>query len=95
MTYNYLDILSSLTQAGGVGIYVKINLIYKIRSDLDLHNDHIEDIWVEVTNVNNTSFLVCTLYSHPNNNTKHFGEILENSINILNMERNFLPAWRF
>jgi len=34
----------SLTQEGGVGIYVKINLIYKIRSDLGLHNDHIEDI---------------------------------------------------
>ena len=77
---------NSLTQVGGVGIYVKINLIYKIRSELDLHNDHIEDIWVEVTDVNNTSFLVGALYSHPNNNTNHFGEIFENSINILNME---------
>ena len=49
---------NSLTQAGGVGIYVKINLIYKIRSDLDLHNDHIEDMWVEleVTDVSNTFF---------------------------------------
>jgi len=35
---------NSLTQAGGVGIYVKINLIYEIRSDLGLHNDYIEDI---------------------------------------------------
>ena len=53
MTYNYLGILSlnSLTEVGGVGIYVKINLIYKIRSDLELHNDHIEDICVEVTDV--------------------------------------------
>jgi len=79
---------NSLTQAGDVGIYVKINLIYKIRSDLDLHNDHIE-IWVEVTDVSNTSFLVGALYSHPNNNTKHFEEILENSVNILNMEKLF------
>jgi len=37
-------------------MYVKTNLIYKIRSDLDLHNDHIEDIWIEVTDVSNTSF---------------------------------------
>jgi len=53
MTYNYLGILSlnSLTEVGGVGIYVKINLIYKIRSDLELHNDHIEDMCVEVTDV--------------------------------------------
>jgi len=79
---------NSLTQAGDVGIYVKINLIYKIRSDLDSHNDHIE-IWVEVTDVSNTSFLVGALYSHPNNNTKHFEEILENSVNILNMEKLF------
>jgi len=62
---------------------------------LNLHNDRIEDIWVEVTDVRNTSSLVSALYSHPNNNTKHFGELLENSINILNMERNFLHAWRF
>jgi len=78
MTYNYLDILSlikTLTQAGGVGIYVKINLIYKIRFDLDLHNNHIEDIWLEVTDVSDTSILVGALYCHPNNNTKHFGEI--------------------
>ena len=54
---------------------------------MDLHNDHIEDIWVEVTDVSSTSFLVGALYSHPNNTTKHFGEILENSINIINMER--------
>jgi len=47
---------NSLTQAGGVGIYVKISLIYKIRSDLDLRSDHIEDIWVEVTDVSSTSF---------------------------------------
>ena len=74
---------NSLTQAGGVGIYVKINLIYKIRSDLNLHNDHIEDIWLDVTDVSDTSILVSALYSHPNNNTKHFGEILENLFNYL------------
>ena len=66
---------NSLTQAGGVGKYVKTNLIYKIISDLDLHNDHIEDIWVKVTDVGNTSFLVGALYSHPNNNTKHLSNL--------------------
>ena len=86
MTYNYLDILSlikTLTQADGVGMYVKTNLIYKIRSDLDFYNNHIEYMWTEVTDVNNTSFeWVHFILSHSNNNTKHFGEIIENSINI-------------
>ena len=54
---------------------------------MDLQYDHIEDIWVAVTDASNRSFLEGSLYSHPNNNTKHFGEILENSINISNMER--------
>jgi len=54
-------------------MYVKISVIYKIRSDLDLHNDHIEDVWIEVTNVNNTSFLLSALHFYPNNNAKHFG----------------------
>ena len=51
---------------------------------MGLHSDHIEDIWVEVTDVSSTSFLVGALHSHPNNTTKHFGKILEN---IINMER--------
>ena len=41
---------NSLTQAGGVGIYVKINWIYKIRSDLDFHNDHIQKIYMGRSN---------------------------------------------
>jgi len=46
-------------------------------------------MWIEVTDVNNTSFLVGALYAHPNNKTfwRNFGKILENSINIINVER--------
>jgi len=42
---------------------------------------------IEVTDINNTSFLVVALYSHPNKNTKYFGQIPGNSINIINVER--------
>ena len=60
---------------------------YKIRSDLDLQNDQIEDVWIEVTDVNNKSFLLGVLYSHANSNVKHFEEFLENNIIILIVER--------
>jgi len=68
-------------------MYVKISMNYKIRSDLDLQNDQIEDVWIEVTDVNNKSFLLGALCSHANSNVKHFEEILENNIIILIVER--------
>jgi len=37
-------------------MYVKTNMIYKIRSYFDLQNDHTEDMWIEATDVNNTFF---------------------------------------
>jgi len=91
MTSSYRGILPvikiHLTHARGIGMHVKINMIYEIRSDLDLHNDHIGDMWIEVETVNNTSFLMGALYAHPNDNAKYFREILENSINTMNVER--------
>jgi len=54
-------------------MYVKINMTNKIRSDWDLHNDHIRDMWIEVRDVNNLSFLVGALYSHSYKNAKNFG----------------------
>jgi len=53
-------------------MYVKITIIYKITSDLDAYSDHIEDMWIEVTDVINKFFLVGALYSHRSNNIKHF-----------------------
>ena len=49
----------SPTNSGGIGIYLKTPLIYKIHSDLCLNEDLVEDIWVEIkSNKCNKAYVV-------------------------------------
>ena len=43
---------NSPTNNGGIGIYLKTPLNYKIRPDLCLNEDLVEDIWVEIKSNN-------------------------------------------
>ena len=43
---------NSPTNSGGIGIYLKTSLNYKIRPDLCLNEDLVEDIWVEIKSNN-------------------------------------------
>jgi len=47
--YNFLQ-FSSPTCAGGVRIYVKSDISYNIRSDLNLGSPNCEDIWLKIFN---------------------------------------------
>ena len=38
----------SPSKAGGVGLYVKNNVKYSLRNDLNLHLSNCEDIWIEI-----------------------------------------------
>ncbi|KAK6174541.1 hypothetical protein SNE40_017797 [Patella caerulea] len=63
-------------QGGGVGIYVRENLYYKRRKDLDVNG--LEAAWIEIQALNKT-FLVGTYYRKPSLNVGYWNE-LENSI---------------
>ena len=49
---------------GGVNIYVKKILYYKVRTDLSVNN--LEILWVEIRISNNDKFLVAVIYRPPN-----------------------------
>jgi len=39
---------NSLTNAGGAGLYIKSEFMFRERPDLNLNDDNIEDLWVEL-----------------------------------------------
>ena len=52
------------------------------RVDLKIPNSEkikVEDLWYEVTTVNNDIFLIGTIYRHPKGNVKHFTDKVEHN----------------
>ena len=57
---------------GGVCIYLRTNLDYRIRNDLN--NDHLECLFVEISKPRSTPFLVGTWYRPPSSPPNLFSE---------------------
>ena len=55
---------ASITKAGGVGFYVKQNLSYKQKSDININLNFVENMWVEVK-TNNGRIVIGVTYRHP------------------------------
>lgn len=64
---------------GGVMLYVKSNLHYKRRYDLELNR--VENIWIELRLENNKRVLIGLFYRAPNSNTLYNNDI-EDSISL-------------
>ena len=73
---------SSLTQNGGVGLYIKQSFTPNPRVDLDTCTIDFETVWVEIENKNDKNVLICCVYRHPSSDvdtlTSHFQNLLSN-----------------
>lgn len=49
-------------RGGGVGLYIKDNLQFKVRNDINRHDTTIEHLWIEVKNTRKVPFLVGVCY---------------------------------
>ena len=71
---------SSLSQNGGVGLYIRNTLTSKPRLDLDSCTDDLETVWMEIENKKDKDFLICCVYRHTSSNidnlTSHFQNLL-------------------
>ena len=61
--------------AGGVGIYVKQNLNYRLRADISLNVPKCEDIWKDVLTYHG-SIIFTVIYQHPKTDFKNFQDSL-------------------
>ena len=70
------------THAGGVCIYIREELAFNPRNDLQ--NINLEDLWVEILIPRTKPIIIGTCYKSPDNN--NLTECLENTLNLINPE---------
>ena len=70
------------TYAGGICMYIREDLAYNPR--VDLQNQNLEDLWVEILLPKTKPIIIGTCYKAPNNN--NLNECLENTLDIVNPE---------
>ena len=63
--YNFYK-TKSLSQNGGIGLYVKKSFISNSWENLNFGCNEFETVWVKVENTNDKNYLFCCEYRHPN-----------------------------
>ena len=83
--YNFLH-SDSVTNAGGVAIYVSSKFQFTIDHELNLNVNGCEDIWLNVCLGNNTEkkITIGAVYRHPNTSTRNIEEISQALSNVMN-----------
>ena len=72
--YNFLSQLS-LSNAGGIGFFIKDNLAFSAREYLSISKEEFEGLWIEIENTNE-KLVCCVLYRHPTSNLEEFTNYL-------------------
>ena len=81
--YAFVNI-NSKTQAGGVAMYVSIDLEFSRRNDLDISGDGIESSWIELARTAQKTVVIGCVYRHPKGNRELFPNILKKQLEQLN-----------
>ena len=80
----------TLSNAGGVGFFVKHGLQYHPRVDISSLTEEYETLWIEI-NCNSAKNIVCgVIYRHPNGKTEKFNEHLFSVIDRVSREKKTL-----
>ena len=78
---------NSLSRAGGVGFYVKEDIKFVTRSDLNLFGKEFESLWIETQSlVDKKPVVLGVVYRHPSHNIKLFTEELNTLLLKLSVE---------
>ena len=72
----------SVTCAGGVGLYVRETLKFRLRDDLLLHLQNCEDFWLEIES-NETNFILAVINRHSKQKLSLFNDKLCETLSFL------------
>ena len=56
----------TLSNAGGVGFYIRNDLSYIIRNDFSISNPDFQSLWIEIQSKTNSNMICGVIYRHPN-----------------------------
>ena len=79
----------SLSNAGGVGFYIKEDQLFTNRPDLTLSTDDFETLWVEMQNGSQCNMICGVIYRHPHGNMQNFLDFLNSTIEKIDRENKF------
>ena len=74
-------------KGGGVVIYVKTNLTYKIRHELSISNKDSEVLTIEIINNKSKNYIITCCYRPPRGNSKALSEFLEKTYRLNNSKK--------
>ena len=74
-------------KGGGIVIYVKTNLIYKIRNELSISNSDSEVLTIEIINDKSKNYIITCCYRPPRGNSKTLSEFLEKIYRLSNSKK--------
>ena len=78
-------------KGGGVSLYVKKSISYKVRTKLAFQTNDFESLVIEFDkNIfsSKKNIIVCIFYRSPNSSLKLFNEKLDNILDIIHREKN-------
>ena len=76
----------SSSSAGGVALYLRNNLDYIVREDLNALENEFETIWVEIKNRKGQNVLCCCAYRHPNTEVEKFNNYIDKVMQKMSKE---------
>jgi len=70
----------TLSNAGGVGFYIKNDLNFTVISELSTSTADYEALWIEIHKSYSLNVLCCIIYRNPNGNLDSFFEYLNSTV---------------
>ena len=80
----------SNSSAGGVALYIRNNLDYIVREDLNALENEFETIWVEIKNKKSQNVLCCCAYRHPNTEVEKFNNYIDKVMQKISKENKLI-----
>ena len=74
-------------KGGGIVIYIKTNLIYKVRNELSISNSDSEVLTIEIINNKSKNYMITCCYRPPRGNSKTHSEFLEKIYRFSNSKK--------
>lgn len=69
---------------GGVGLYIKHELVYKTRDDLRINNPDIESFFIELINSHSSNTIVGVIYKPPSASCTNFTNLINDVLGNIN-----------
>ena len=86
--YNFIY-QQSFSNSGGVGIYIKENIKFVRRNDLDFVSNFCETLWIEILDSKHRNTLCAVIYRHPSSDINLFIEHMNETLSKLERENKY------